>query len=244
MPLKALVLAGGRGNRLNELTSEQNKCMIKVRGKRMIEYNLDCALSVDDVDEIVLVVGYKAETIINFLGNSYKGKTIKYVIQSEQKGLVHAIECAQSLINGDDFLLLLGDEMLFNPKHQSMVREFKKDKDIFGICGIVKVRDRSQIKKTYTLIQGTNNDIFRLIEKPRNPFNDFQGTGHCLFRNKIYNYIRYTPIHHERNEKELPDLIQCVIDDAMTVKSFIICDKYVNINTFEDVKMAEGFFHE
>lgn len=217
--------------------------MIRVHGKYLIEYNLDCALSVG-VDEIVLVVGYKAETIINFLGNSYKGKAIQYVIQSEQKGLVHAIECAQKTISGDDFILMLGDEMLFNPKHQNMIQEFKKNKDIFGMCGIVKASDRNQIKKTYTLIQGPENDIYRLIEKPKNPLNDFQGTGHCLFRNKIYDYIKYTPIHHERNEKELPDLIQCAIDDAMIIKSFIICDKYTNVNTYEDIKMAERFFNE
>lgn len=241
--MKALVLAGGRGNRLNELSAEQNKCMIRVRGKHLIEYNLDCALSVD-VDEIVLVVGYMAETVINFLGNSYKGKTIKYVIQSEQKGLVHAIECAQKSISGDDFFLMLGDEMLFNPKHPSMFQTFKENKEIFGICGIVKVNDRNQIKKTYTLIQGPNNDIYRLIEKPKHSLNDYQGTGHCLFKNNIYDYIQYTPIHHERNEKELPDLIQCAIDDAMTIKSFMICDKYTNINTHEDIKMAEGFFNE
>jgi NDP-sugar pyrophosphorylase family protein len=94
IPLKALVLAGGRGNRLNELSKEQNKCMIKIRGRHLIEYNLDHALDVD-AKEIVLVVGYKAETIINLLGNNYKGKPIQYVTQMEQNGLVHAIECAQ-----------------------------------------------------------------------------------------------------------------------------------------------------
>jgi len=217
--------------------------MIKIHGKHLIEYNLDGALDVD-VDEIVIVVGYKAETIINLLGTNYKGKPIRYVIQSEQKGLVHAIECAQQTIDGDDFFLMLGDEVLFNRKNQAMIYEFNSNKEIFGICGIVKVSDRNQIKKTYTIIGGHSNDIYRLIEKPRHPLNDFQGTGHCVFRNQIYNYIKYTPIHHERNEKELPDLIQCAIDDAMTIKAFIICDKYTNINTYEDVKMANGFFHE
>jgi len=239
--VKALILAGGRGNRLNELSKDQNKCMIKIRDKHLIEYNLDHALEVD-VTEIVIVVGYKAEAVINLLGNNYHGKPIHYVIQSEQNGLVHAIECAQKAINGDDFFLMLGDEMLFNSKHSAMLHEFKKKKEIFGMCGFVKVSDNNQIKKTYTIIQGPNHEIYRLIEKPRHPLNDFQGTGHCVFRNQIYDYIKYTPIHHERNEKELPDLIQCAIDDAMTIKSFIICDKYTNINTHEDVKMAEGFF--
>lgn len=241
--LKALVLAGGRGNRLNELSKEQNKCMIRIRGKHLIEYNLDNALEVD-VDEIVLVVGYKAEAVMDLLGDNYRGKPIIYVIQSEQNGLVHAIECARQAIDGDDFFLMLGDEMLFNSRNSDMVDVFKKNKDIFGICGIVKASDRNQIKKTYTLIQGSHNDIYRLIEKPRHPLNEFQGTGHCVFKNKIYDYIKYTPIHHQRNEKELPDLIQCAIDDAMTIKAFIICDKYTNINSHEDIETAEGFFNE
>lgn len=240
--MKALVLAGGRGNRLNELSAEQNKCMIRVHGRHLIEHNLDCAIDVD-VDEIVLVVGYKAETIINFLGNNYRGKRVKYVIQSEQKGLVHAIECAQNAIDGADFFLMLGDEVLLNPKHLDMISKFRNGNNVFGICGIVKAEDPNQIKKTYTLIQGPGNDIYRLIEKPRKPLNEFQGTGHCVFRNQIYDYIKYTPIHHERNEKELPDMIQCAIDDAMTIKSFLICDKYTNVNTHEDIKLAESFYN-
>lgn len=239
--MKALVLAGGRGNRLNELSAEQNKCMIEVRGKHLIEYNLECALDVG-VDEIVIVVGYKAETIINFLGNSYKGKRIKYVIQTEQRGLVHAIACAQKTIGGDDFFLMLADEVLFRPRHEKMMAAFRANHDIFAICGIVKVADREQIKKTYTLISGPELDIYRLIEKPRHPLNDYQGTGHCVFRNAIFDYIPYTPIHHERNEKELPDLIQCAVDDAKIVKAFMLCEKYTNVNTHEDVQLAEGFF--
>lgn len=239
--MKALILAGGRGNRLNELSKEQNKCMIRIQGRHLIEYNLDHALDVD-VTEIVIVVGYKAEAVINLLGNSYKGKPIHYVIQNEQNGLVHAIECAKHAIDGNDFFLMLGDEILFNSKHSAMIREFKKKKEILGICGIVNVSDRNLIRKTYTIIQGPNHDIYRLIEKPRHPLNDYQGTGHCVFKNQIYDYIKYTPIHHERNERELPDLIQCAIDDAMPIKSFIICDKYTNINTHEDVQLAEDFF--
>ncbi len=144
--MKALILAGGRGNRLNELSAEQNKCMTIVRGKPLIAYNLECALDVD-VDEIVMVVGYKAETIINFLGNNYKGKTIKYVIQSEQKGLVHAIECAQKTIDGADFFLMLGDEMLFQPKHQRMVAEFKTIRIFLAFAESSKLRTETRSKK-------------------------------------------------------------------------------------------------
>lgn len=237
--MKALMLAGGRGKRLNELSADQNKCMIKVKGRPAIEYNLDYAKNAG-VDEVVIVVGYRAEDIINYLGNRFHDLTIHYVIQKEQMGLVHAIECARDAIGQSDFMLMLGDEIMLNPRHQAMIKEYKQS-GAFAVCGILAVENRDLIKKTYNLIQDSNNRIFRLIEKPRNPLNEFMGTGDCVFNNKLFNYIEYTPIHHERNEKELPDLIQCAIDDGMDVRSFIICDRYVNINTKEDIQMAEEF---
>jgi NDP-sugar pyrophosphorylase family protein len=236
--MKALILAGGRGKRLDERSIETNKCMIPIKGQPVIEYSLNCAANTE-IDEIILVVGYRAEEIINTYGTRYKNKKIKYVIQWERRGLVHAIECAREAIAGDDFLLLLGDEVLVNPRHQTMIDEFKGN-DQFIICGVLTVEDKEMIKRTYTLIQDDNQIIYRLVEKPRHPFNHLMGTGDCVFRNGIFDYIEVTPIHHERKEKELPDLIQCAIDDGKTIKSFLICDRYSNINSEDDIERAES----
>jgi dTDP-glucose pyrophosphorylase len=236
--MKALILAGGRGRRLDDVSTNKNKCMIEVKGKPVLEYSLGYAARTD-VDEILIVVGYRAEEIINTYGNRYNDKRVKYVIQWEQKGLVHAIECSREMIDGDDFLLLLGDEILVNPKHQELLNEFKKG-EAFAVCGVLWVDDKNLIKRTYTIVQGSDNTIHRLIEKPRNPLNNFMGTGDCVFKNEIFNYIEFTPIHHERKERELPDLIQCAIDDGRIVKSFIVCDKYTNINSREDIPIAEA----
>jgi len=73
----------------------------------------------------------------------------------------------------------------------------------------------------------------------RRAINQYQGTGNCIFSNGILEYIEYTPISQARNEKELPDLIQCAIDDGHIVQSFLVGGRYININTFEDVSLAE-----
>ncbi len=239
--MKALILAGGRGKRLDEVSETHNKCMFEVAGKPVIQFSLDAAAATT-VDEIIIVVGYRAEEIVNYYGNKYKDKNLKYVIQYERKGLVHAIECARETIDGDDFMLFLGDEILVNPKHQAMIDEYNKHKkEVFAFCGVLIVEDKDKdlIKRTYTLIQNEENQIFRLVEKPRNPLNNYKGTGDCIFNNKIFDYLEYTPVHHERNEKELPDLIQSAIDDGRMVKSFIICDQYVNINSESDVALIK-----
>jgi dTDP-glucose pyrophosphorylase len=238
--MKALILAGGRGKRMGEVYQDRNKCMIEVEGKPLIEYSLNCA-SQTNVSEIIIVVGHKAEEITNAYGNKYNGKMIRYVIQPEQKGLVHAIECAREAIGKEDFMLMLGDELMVKPKHSEMIKKYH-DENLFALCGVVNVEDKNLIKKTYAVIQGGDNRIFRLIEKPSNPMNNVMGTGNCLFKNEIFSYIPQTPINQKRGEKELPDLIQCAIDAGKIVRPFVVCDKYFNINLKEDIKDAKSFF--
>lgn len=241
--LKALVLAGGRGKRLNDYTEEDNKCMMPFRGKPLIEYSLENATNLG-LEEIVMVVGHMAEQIINTFGNSYRGTPIKYVIQREQLGLVHAMACAQKTVGDSDFLLFLGDEFFIEPDHETLLQEYY-DNGAFAVCGIIKVEDRSLISKTYSILYDRDSRmIFRLIEKPRNPSNDFMGTGNIIFNHQIFSYIEQTPINQKRGERELPDLIQCAIDDANKVLYQVLANNYVNVNTSEDVTILNDLHGE
>jgi dTDP-glucose pyrophosphorylase len=237
--MKALILAAGRGRRLKERTDEHNKCMLPLFGRPLIEYSLENAVRAG-VSEIIAVVGYRAEEVINRFGIEYRGVRVQYVLQDDPRGLVHAIECAQSAIAGEDFMLFLADEILWTPKHAEMVARFEAEQ-LTVICGVVRETDPDEIRKTYAVIEDERDQrIYRLIEKPRNPPNQIRGTGNCIFRSQIFEYIPLTPINQNRREKELPDLIQCAIDDGLLVKSFDIGDGYVNINTPADIAVAEA----
>lgn len=239
--MKALILAGGRGNRLDEKTAEANKCMLRLSGKPLVQFSLENAARVG-VSQIVIVVGYRAEDIINHFGTVFDGVPVRYVIQTERKGLVHAIACARETIGSSDFMLFLADEVLSHPHHADMVRHFYQE-DLFAMCGVVRVQDRQQIRKTYTLLgDHSTGQIFRLIEKPRTPINDIMGTGNCIMRASIFDYFDRTPINVTRGEKELPDLIQCAVDEGKLVKYYNIGDGYVNINTMDDVEIAEHVY--
>jgi dTDP-glucose pyrophosphorylase len=236
--MKALILAGGRGNRINEISENQNKCMIPFKGRPLIEYNLKRVAALD-ISEMVIVVGYKAEDIINHYGNRFGDKRIRYVIQREQKGLVHALDCAREGLEGQDFFLMLGDEILIGSKEKEMIDFYRSCDGVFAVCGVLIAEKPDQICRTYTVVKDDRDTVFRLIEKPRRPINQYQGTGHCILSNGILDYIDITPLHHERHEKELPDLIQCCIDDGKLVKAFLLCDKYANVNSLEDLHAAE-----
>jgi UDP-N-acetylglucosamine diphosphorylase / glucose-1-phosphate thymidylyltransferase / UDP-N-acetylgalactosamine diphosphorylase / glucosamine-1-phosphate N-acetyltransferase / galactosamine-1-phosphate N-acetyltransferase len=239
--MKAVILAAGRGTRLGAVSQEQNKCMVVVHGKHLIEYSLDSVAALEEISQIIIVIGYKGDEIQAQYGARYRGKELIFVQQLEQHGLVHAIECCRPVLGKSDFMLMLGDELMINPHHAEFIAEFARSK-VSVLCGVVYVQDTELIRKTYTVIQGPDARVFRLIEKPGYIFNNMMGTGNCVFTNAVLDYIGKTPINQNRGEKELPDLIQCVVDAGQIVKTFPICTSYVNVNSPEELERTKSYF--
>lgn len=226
--MKAVILAGGRGERLG---ATGNKCMTYYKGFPLLYHNLYNAVTKAKVDEIILLVGFKPEMVINYFGNRFRNTKITYAFQPEPLGIVDAINCCCEYIKKDDFLLMLGDEIILNPNHKSMINYYHSKKECFGLCGVVKTDNLHNISKTYNFIDD-NRKIIRLIEKPKHIFNNLMGTGNCVFNNSILDYIDITPVNTRRGrqERELVDLIQCAVDDGQIIEWFLIGDKYENVN--------------
>ena len=83
--MKALILAGGFGSRLQSVVSDVPKPMASVAGRPFLEHLLDHCLKFG-YNEVLLSVGYKAELIIRHFGESYKGINLSYAIEKEALG--------------------------------------------------------------------------------------------------------------------------------------------------------------
>lgn len=235
--MKALILAGGKGSRLRDQPTAPPKPLVSVSGTRLMDFSLRNAAACG-VDEIVVVVSAFTEAVINHYGSYYRGIPITYKIQNEPKGVVHAIECSAGALDGSDFVLMLADEIVIGGNHTAMIEAFKAE-SLFAVLGVVTVRDRDQISKTYSILQDSGTgQIHRLVEKPRRPHNELMGTGNCVFSAAILGYIDVCPINQSRAEKELPDLIQCAIDDGHPVKVHQVGRHYVNVNASDDFHAA------
>jgi NDP-sugar pyrophosphorylase family protein len=109
--LKAVILAGGRGERLRPLTDGVPKPMLKIKGKPFLGHQLEL-LKRNNITDILLCVGYLKETIIDFFGDGRRfGLKIEYSVEDGFLGTAGALKQAQGQLSGD-FILLYGDSYL------------------------------------------------------------------------------------------------------------------------------------
>jgi len=107
--MQAVILAAGRGSRMGDLTAAMPKPMLEVAGKTLLEHKFDALPN--DVDEIVLIVGYHGRVIQQRFGGEYKGRRLLYVDQENPAGgTADALWHAESVLK-DKFLVMNGDNI-------------------------------------------------------------------------------------------------------------------------------------
>ncbi len=101
-------MAAGKGVRMRPLTYDIPKPMVPVAGKNLLEHKLNQLP--DSIDEVIIVIGYLGDQIINYFGAQYHGKKIIYVRQEELLGTGKALWLAREHIKGK-FISLMGDDI-------------------------------------------------------------------------------------------------------------------------------------
>jgi NDP-sugar pyrophosphorylase family protein len=118
--MQAVILAAGRGTRMVELTESVPKPMLDVGGKPLLEYKFE-ALP-DEVDEVIIIVGYLGSVIQTHFGSGYAGKRILYVEQKDLNGTAGALWDARNILH-DRFLVMMGDDIYTHEDMEACVAE-------------------------------------------------------------------------------------------------------------------------
>ena len=237
--MKGLILAAGQGTRLSELNLK-HKSFAEVNKKHIIDYSLDLLSErvegVPICSEIVVVVGYHAEAIKEYIGSTYRDVPVKYAYQSERKGIAHAVKTARELLD-DDFIMCLADEILFNPRLRKMVEAFYQHQADCA-CGVVIEGEDFSMKPIAYSVDG-DGVVHGVTEKPNKYENDIRGIGECIFSRSCLDYLDELKPNPIRGEFEMGDWIRLIIEDGKRVEVFELADGYCNINSVKDIQDAE-----
>jgi len=107
--MQAVILAAGRGTRMGDLVDTIPKPMLMLEGKTLLEHKFD--ILPDDVDEIIIVIGYLGDVIKEHYGDAYNGRKITYVTQENVVGgTADALWTAKDALK-EKFVVLMGDDL-------------------------------------------------------------------------------------------------------------------------------------
>ena len=114
--MQVVIPAAGMGSRLGHHTKNKTKCMVEVNGVTLIERALEILIK-KDISRIVLIVGYEKQSLIDLLGDSYKGVPIIYIHNDiyNRTNNIYSIFLAKKELVEDDTLLLESD-LIFDEK--------------------------------------------------------------------------------------------------------------------------------
>ncbi len=188
--MQAVILAAGKSTRTYPLTITRPKPLLKIAGKTILEHNLNALHGL--VDEVILIVGFKKQMIIDFLGNEYNGIKIKYVEQTEQLGTGHALLQAKTCLT-DKFILLNGDDIYSRKDIEKCLKH--------KYCVMVKkVNDPEK----WGIVKVENNKVVKIIEKPKEFVGDLCNIQFFVLDIKIFEHqLQRSP----RGEYEATDYI-------------------------------------
>lgn len=106
--MQAVILAGGRGTRMGDLTESLPKPLLKIGEKTLLERTLDALPQ--EITEVIIVVHYFSDVIQKTIGNRYGSRTITYVQQTKLLGTGQALREAKDILRGT-FIVLMADDI-------------------------------------------------------------------------------------------------------------------------------------
>ncbi len=111
-----VILAAGMAKRLRPLTDEKPKCLLEVGGKTLLQRTVDAMISAG-VKEFVVVTGYRAEMIREFLTLNYQLSIINYIdnVDFEHNNNIFSLWLAMQKLHGQE-VLLMDSDILCDPE--------------------------------------------------------------------------------------------------------------------------------
>jgi glucose-1-phosphate thymidylyltransferase len=155
--MKVIIPVAGIGTRLRPLTHTAPKVLLHVAGKPILAHVLD-GLKGLRIDEVIFVIGFMGEKIIDYVKKNYKFKST-FIKQRELKGVGYAVYTATKKIKkGEEVLVILGDTV-FEMDLKPVIRKN------FDSLGIKEVED----PRRFGVVKLKDGFASKLIEKPDKP---------------------------------------------------------------------------
>lgn len=224
LPVDAVIMAGGRGQRLMPMTNTVPKPLLKVGDKPIIEHNLD-RLRLFGINDFWISVNYLGEQIENYLGDGInKNVRFSYVWEDKPLGTIGAISKIKDFKH--DYILITNSDLLTNLDYEHFFLEFLKQDADLGVLTIPY-----QVNIPYAVLETSNGRVLNFMEKPTYTY--YSNGGIYLVKREV---LELMPKETHYNAT---DLMERLIAEGRKVYSYPLLGYWLDIGNSQDFERAQ-----
>ena len=221
---QCVILVGGKGTRLGELTKNTPKPMLEINNKPFLIYIIETIVRYG-FTEILLLASHANKALIDYFNkNSYKNCKIKIIVEEEPLGTGGALVNAYEHLN-DSFFCLNGDSII-EGNWLSLVENF--DTNVDAVIGLTKTNDSSR----YGSIEIENKKIISFNEKNESSKSKLINGGIYLLRKSIFKDLKKKFISLENDI--FPNIVNSKKVNGLQIEGF-----FIDIGTVESLEYAK-----
>ena len=226
LPVSAILMAGGKGERLRPLTLSKPKPLLEIDGRAIIDYNIE-ALDASGITDITVTTRYLAEQIHAHFARPVAGVDVKCVEETCPLGTIGSAALADIPAEGNT--LVMNSDLLTTISFEDMYIHHMSSKSDITIAAIPY-----QVSVPFAILTSEAGDPTRVTaieEKPSYSF--FANAGIYIFPNDM---LRSLPLDRPT---DAPDLIRNAIAEGRRVTYFPINGTWLDVGTPADFHQAE-----
>jgi dTDP-glucose pyrophosphorylase len=223
LPVHAVIMAGGRGERLRPLTDKTPKPMLPLGNKPIIEHNIDHLKSFG-IEKFTISIRYLSQQIVEYFGNGKsKGISIDYISEEEPLG---TIGCLSKInLSDSDAVLVLNSDVFTNIDLEDFYLAFMNANADMAVASIPY-----SVDIPYAIMELEDNCITKFTEKPKNTY--YANAGIYLIREDKLSLI---PKNSFYNATDLMDTI--ILNKGKLIHS-PIAGYWIDIGMLDDYNKA------
>jgi glucose-1-phosphate thymidylyltransferase len=229
--MKALILSGGKGTRLRPITHTAAKQLVPVANKPILFYAIE-AMKAAGITEVGIVVGDTHAEVRAAVNSGEKwGVNITYLQQEAPLGLAHAVKISEEFMNGEPFVMFLGDNLIRDGVASFVDRYTQSGANAqILLAHVPNPRD-------FGVAQLEGGRVVRLVEKPKDPPSDLALVGVYMFDSNIFKAVNAIK-PSARGELEITDAIQYLIEHDYRVESKVVEGWWKDTGKLDDMLEA------
>jgi dTDP-glucose pyrophosphorylase/mRNA-degrading endonuclease RelE of RelBE toxin-antitoxin system len=224
LPVDVVIMAGGRGQRLQPLTNTTPKPLLKVGDKAIMEHNVD-RLALYGIDDFWVSVKYLGKQIENFFGDgAERNIAINYVWEDVALGTIGAVSQIDNFVH--DYVLVMNSDLLTNIDYEHLFLDFIKNEADFAVVSIPY-----QVTIPYAVLETHDGQIKSFKEKPTYTY--YSNGGIYIMKKSVLQHLPKDTFFNAT------DLIDKLIVEKLKVISYPLVGYWLDIGKHEDFIKAQ-----